>query len=162
MYCSSFNVSSVDCCGSPQSSWKSLCITSSPWKRSMDLSNNGQGVICGSGCPVRSAVDIIAVLDIHQTVLYTVVNLLMTARMSPWKFVSSNLVRRKNALDQEGSRCSIVDMRCDSAIAICLVLLSIRYRPCMYPKTHDWMSRTAKYRFAGHFPRNENCECKTS
>lgn len=41
-------------------------------------------------------------------------NVLMTARMSPWKSGSRSLVLRKNARVQVGSICSITDIRWDN------------------------------------------------
>lgn len=55
MYCSSSNNSSVP--GSTSSSSASR-TTSRPWLYLKNRSNNGQGVICGIGVPLRSAVEI--------------------------------------------------------------------------------------------------------
>ena len=45
---------------------------------------------------------------------------LITARTSPWKSESRNLVLRRKARAHAGSRCSTTDMRCESRYAICL------------------------------------------
>ena len=46
----------------------------------------------------------------------------MTARISPWKSGSMNLVRLRNARAQEGSRCSSTDSRCESAYEMVLTI----------------------------------------
>lgn len=47
-------------------------------------------------------------------------DVLITARTSPWKSESRNLVLRRKARAHAGSRCSTTDMRCESKYAICL------------------------------------------
>lgn len=89
----------------------------------MNRSMSGHGVICGSGFPVRSDEEIMAVklkvsyrCKISQLIPQE--NLQMTARTSPWKPGSMNRVLRRNARAQGGSICSRTDIRCESEYEI--------------------------------------------
>jgi len=136
-------------------------MTFNPWYWSMNLSSNGQGVICGRGVPVRSESETIAsTSENYEHCDKTSSNRFYshnTARISPWKSVSMKRVLRRKARAQEGSRCSMIDSRCESEEVIDLRVSSVKHvKKTFYSwNTHICRSAIVLYLFAGHLPLNE-------